>query len=138
MCTAVAVATIVTGWERLRTEYSGQKEAYGQQWMARLMEIENHIRHLFKLLTTSIKFSCFYLPLTFCLYQILCSVSFSCAFIWTSNNNNITSQVTEEQFNFEVNEISWNNESDLFFLTNGLGCIHIMAWVHFIIVLTKF
>lgn len=32
----------------------------------------------------------------------------------------------EEQFHFEVNEISWNNTSDLFFLTNGQGCIHIL------------
>ncbi|XP_034837365.1 THO complex subunit 3 isoform X2 [Maniola hyperantus] len=36
--------------------------------------------------------------------------------------------VTEEQFNFEVNEISWNNTSDLFFLTNGLGCVHILTY----------
>ncbi|KPJ19343.1 THO complex subunit 3 [Papilio machaon] len=36
--------------------------------------------------------------------------------------------VTEEQFNFEVNEISWNNDSDLFYLTNGLGCVHIMTY----------
>lgn len=35
----------------------------------------------------------------------------------------------EEQFNFEVNEISWNNESSLFFLTNGQGCIHILRYV---------
>jgi WD40 repeat protein len=27
--------------------------------------------------------------------------------------------IGEEQFKFEVNEISWNKESDLFFLTNG-------------------
>lgn len=32
----------------------------------------------------------------------------------------------EEQFHFEVNEISWNNTSDLFFLTNGQGCVHIL------------
>ncbi|XP_063389363.1 THO complex subunit 3 [Cydia fagiglandana] len=36
--------------------------------------------------------------------------------------------VTEEQFNFEVNEISWNNSSDLFYLTNGLGCVHILSY----------
>ncbi|CAG4973506.1 THO complex subunit 3 [Colias croceus] len=36
--------------------------------------------------------------------------------------------VTEEQFNFEVNEISWNITSDLFFLTNGLGCVHILTY----------
>ncbi|KAI5641031.1 THO complex subunit 3 [Phthorimaea operculella] len=35
--------------------------------------------------------------------------------------------VTEEQFNFEVNEISWNHSSDLFYLTNGLGCVHILT-----------
>lgn len=34
----------------------------------------------------------------------------------------------EEQYNFEVNEISWNNTSDLFFLTNGQGCIHILSY----------
>lgn len=34
--------------------------------------------------------------------------------------------IAEEQSNFEVNEISWNNTSDLFFLTNGQGCIHIL------------
>lgn len=27
--------------------------------------------------------------------------------------------IGEEQFKFEVNEISWNNDSNLFFLTNG-------------------
>ena len=32
----------------------------------------------------------------------------------------------EEQFKFEVNEISWNNDGDLFFLTSGQGSIHIM------------
>jgi len=26
----------------------------------------------------------------------------------------------EEQFNFEVNEISWNKDSDTFYLTNGI------------------
>lgn len=36
---------------------------------------------------------------------------------------------SEEQYNFEVNEISWNNKSDLFFLTNGQGCIHILRYV---------
>uniref|UniRef100_A0A1B6MD23 Uncharacterized protein n=1 Tax=Graphocephala atropunctata TaxID=36148 RepID=A0A1B6MD23_9HEMI len=35
---------------------------------------------------------------------------------------------SEEQFNFEVNEISWNNQSSLFFLTNGQGCIHILSY----------
>jgi len=31
----------------------------------------------------------------------------------------------EEQFKFEVNEIAWNKNSDLFFLTNGQGCVHV-------------
>ena len=34
----------------------------------------------------------------------------------------------EEQFKFEVNEISWNNEGDLFFLTSGNGSIHIFRY----------
>ncbi|XP_074642173.1 THO complex subunit 3-like [Tubulanus polymorphus] len=34
----------------------------------------------------------------------------------------------EEQFKFEVNEISWNNEGDLFFLTSGNGSIHILNY----------
>ena len=34
----------------------------------------------------------------------------------------------EEQFKFEVNEISWNNTNDLFFLTNGHGCINILSY----------
>ncbi|XP_076465754.1 THO complex subunit 3-like isoform X1 [Babylonia areolata] len=34
----------------------------------------------------------------------------------------------EEQFKFEVNEISWNNEGDLFFLTSGAGSIHIFSY----------
>lgn len=38
---------------------------------------------------------------------------------------------SEEQYGFEVNEISWNNTSDLFFLTNGQGSIHILRWVYF-------
>uniref|UniRef100_A0A674NRG8 THO complex 3 n=1 Tax=Takifugu rubripes TaxID=31033 RepID=A0A674NRG8_TAKRU len=33
----------------------------------------------------------------------------------------------EEQFKFEVNEISWNNDNDMFFLTNGGGCINILS-----------
>uniref|UniRef100_G3PVE8 Anaphase-promoting complex subunit 4-like WD40 domain-containing protein n=1 Tax=Gasterosteus aculeatus aculeatus TaxID=481459 RepID=G3PVE8_GASAC len=32
----------------------------------------------------------------------------------------------EEQFKFEVNEISWNNDNDMFFLTNGNGCINVL------------
>ncbi|XP_066917607.1 THO complex subunit 3-like [Clytia hemisphaerica] len=34
----------------------------------------------------------------------------------------------EEQFKFEVNEISWNNTNDLFFLTNGHGCVIILNY----------
>lgn len=34
----------------------------------------------------------------------------------------------EEQFKFEVNEISWNNDNDMFFLTNGNGCINILRY----------
>jgi THO complex subunit 3 len=34
----------------------------------------------------------------------------------------------EEQFKFEVNEISWNNDGDLFFLTSGHGSIHILSY----------
>lgn len=34
----------------------------------------------------------------------------------------------EEQFKFEVNEISWNNSNDLFFLTNGHGCVNILSY----------
>jgi THO complex subunit 3 len=32
----------------------------------------------------------------------------------------------DEQFKFEVNEFSWNNDGDLFFLTSGQGQIHIL------------
>lgn len=35
----------------------------------------------------------------------------------------------EEQFKFEVNEISWNNDNNMFFLTNGNGCINILRQV---------
>lgn len=38
----------------------------------------------------------------------------------------------EQQFAFEVNEISWNNDSNLFFLTNGQGCIHILRYNNFL------
>lgn len=38
----------------------------------------------------------------------------------------ILKPISEQQFNFEVNEMSWNNESDLFFLTNGLGCVYVL------------
>ncbi|XP_067656853.1 THO complex subunit 3-like [Haliotis asinina] len=34
----------------------------------------------------------------------------------------------DEQFKFEVNEISWNNDGDLFFLTSGQGSIHILSY----------
>ncbi|KAM9835666.1 THO complex subunit 3 [Syngnathus typhle] len=34
----------------------------------------------------------------------------------------------EEKFKFEVNEISWNNDNDMFFLTNGNGCINILSY----------
>ncbi|KAI0238804.1 THO complex subunit 3 [Lamellibrachia satsuma] len=34
----------------------------------------------------------------------------------------------DEQFKFEVNEISWDNSGDLFFLTSGQGCIHILSY----------
>lgn len=36
--------------------------------------------------------------------------------------------IREEAFKFEVNEISWNRTSDLFFLTNGQGCVHIHSY----------
>ena len=32
----------------------------------------------------------------------------------------------EQPFKFEVNEIEWNKVSNLFFLTNEQGCIHIL------------
>jgi THO complex subunit 3 len=38
----------------------------------------------------------------------------------------ILKPISEQQFNFEVNEMSWNNENDLFFLTNGLGCVYVL------------
>ncbi|KAF4519655.1 hypothetical protein B566_EDAN004992 [Ephemera danica] len=34
----------------------------------------------------------------------------------------------EEQFRFEVNEIAWNKQNKLFYLTNGQGCVHILSW----------
>ena len=34
----------------------------------------------------------------------------------------------EEAFKFEVNEIAWNNHSDLFFLTNGQGYVHVYTY----------
>ncbi|KAK6178035.1 hypothetical protein SNE40_012874 [Patella caerulea] len=35
---------------------------------------------------------------------------------------------TDEQFKYEVNEISWNNDGDLFFLTSGQGTINILSY----------
>ncbi len=35
---------------------------------------------------------------------------------------------SERQFKFEVNEISWNKEGDLFFITTGLGTILILSY----------
>ncbi|ESN92078.1 hypothetical protein HELRODRAFT_186178 [Helobdella robusta] len=34
----------------------------------------------------------------------------------------------EEQFKFEVNEISWNNQGNLFFITSGQGSVHIWSY----------
>jgi len=34
----------------------------------------------------------------------------------------------EKQFRFEVNELSWNSENDLFFITNGQGFIEVLSW----------
>lgn len=34
----------------------------------------------------------------------------------------------DEQFKFEVNELTWNNEGDMFFLTSGQGSIHILSY----------
>lgn len=34
----------------------------------------------------------------------------------------------EEQFKFEVNEITWNTHGDLFFITSGQGSIHIWSY----------
>ena len=31
-------------------------------------------------------------------------------------------------FLVQVNEIAWNKNSDLFFLTNGQGCVHILTY----------
>lgn len=36
--------------------------------------------------------------------------------------------ITEEQFKFEVNEIKWNNDSNLFFLTSGQGLVHVLSY----------
>lgn len=32
-------------------------------------------------------------------------------------------KINEKQFPYEVNEISWNNNGNLFFITNGQGAI---------------
>ena len=34
--------------------------------------------------------------------------------------------VAEEAFKWEVNEISWNRNSDQFYLTSGSGSVHIL------------
>lgn len=34
----------------------------------------------------------------------------------------------EQKFAFEVNEISWNNDNDLFFLTSGTGKVHVLSY----------
>ncbi len=39
----------------------------------------------------------------------------------------------DEQFKFEVNEISWNNTGELFFLTSGPGSVHILKYATFTI-----
>ena len=39
----------------------------------------------------------------------------------------------ERQFKFEVNEISWNMANDLFFLTNGQGCIEVSRFSSLIV-----
>lgn len=38
-------------------------------------------------------------------------------------------KMTEKQFPYEVNEISWNNNGDLFFITNGNGQIPVFLFV---------
>ncbi|CAI8033044.1 THO complex subunit 3, partial [Geodia barretti] len=63
---------------------------------------------------------------------------------WSPDGNNIavgnkvdlltfldvrTSKVkAEEQFKYEVNEISWCHDGDQFFITNGNGCVVILRW----------
>ncbi|XP_037949030.1 THO complex subunit 3-like [Teleopsis dalmanni] len=34
----------------------------------------------------------------------------------------------EKQFNFEVNEIAWNKNNNLFFLTSGTGSVHVLSY----------
>lgn len=34
----------------------------------------------------------------------------------------------EQKFSFEVNEICWNNDNDLFFLTSGTGKVHVLSY----------
>lgn len=34
----------------------------------------------------------------------------------------------EQHFKFEVNEISWNNENDLFFVTSGIGTVNVLSY----------
>mgnify|MGYP001507124728 FL=1 len=35
---------------------------------------------------------------------------------------------TQKEFKFEVNEITWNRENDLFFLTSGQGFVYILSY----------
>ncbi|KAI7693214.1 THO complex subunit 3 [Sarcoptes scabiei] len=35
---------------------------------------------------------------------------------------------TQKEFKFEVNEISWNRENDLFFLTSGQGYVYVLSY----------
>ena len=35
---------------------------------------------------------------------------------------------TQKEFKFEVNEISWNKENDLFILTSGQGCVYVLNY----------
>lgn len=34
----------------------------------------------------------------------------------------------QKDFKFEVNEMSWNREQDLFFLTSTLGCVYVLSY----------
>ncbi|KAG8176684.1 hypothetical protein JTE90_002676 [Oedothorax gibbosus] len=36
--------------------------------------------------------------------------------------------IADQQFKFEVNELSWNMDNSHFFLTNGQGCIYILSY----------
>ncbi|KAK7592832.1 hypothetical protein V9T40_007584 [Parthenolecanium corni] len=37
-------------------------------------------------------------------------------------------KIIEKQFNYEVNEIGWNNSGNLFFITNGLGAVPVFQY----------